>query len=146
MQIRRPKRRRWQEVPFLSFLLLSAPVILIFWISTRRHHLDKSMDGGDMDHHFIPLVEQPRIIYEVVVNKEQQDADTAKIIRYKALEENHEDGMVQPLTIQRWALLMTHDNKTYAQQVAMNLTHILQVRAVRFLLYVSFGLARIPTT
>jgi hypothetical protein len=129
MQIRRPKRRRWH--PLLAFLLLSAPVVLIFWISTsvsgRQHHeqghTDTDIDTDMVNHHLlVPLVEKPRITYERVP---QEDA---KIKRYMALEERQEDGKMQPLTIQKWAQLMTHNDTTYAQHLALNLTHILQVR------------------
>jgi hypothetical protein len=127
MQIRRPKRRRWAGV---SFLLLSAPVVLIFWISTsynnRHHPQDHDQGGGDdtamanNNHLLVPIVEKPRITYELV-------KQNSKIIRYGASEEQ-EDGTKKPLTIQKWAQLMTHNDTTYAQVMALDLTLILQVR------------------
>ena len=159
MRIRRPKRRRWQEVPVLAFLLLSAPVVLIFWISTRisRHHPPPDKVSTDdmmmmlVNHNhnhplgLVPLVETPRITYDLVVvavveqKADDQSKSNKNMIRYRALEERPEDGSLQPLSIQKWAQLMSHNDTTYAQQMALNLTHILHVRKTSCLGYRSMG-------
>jgi hypothetical protein len=77
--------------------------------------------------------ERPKVTYTAVADTESghdvlryADMEEGDVLRYAAMEEGP-DGSMRPLTIYRWAYLMAHEDSSYAQDLALNLTTILKV-------------------
>jgi hypothetical protein len=119
MQIRRPIQRKLKDIPFLPVVLLSAPIVFIFLLSSKFHHKEPT-SSSTMRSGVKGCFAQPAIAYDLVSTEKESN-----VLRYAATEKC-KDGLPEPVTVERWAHLMTHNDTAYAQNLALNFTEILK--------------------
>jgi hypothetical protein len=119
MQVARRLRRDWCWKELGRTLFVLAPIIVVFsfWYTTTISHHDGKgiMMTNDSTVATPDLLERPKVSYTRV-----DDGADKQILLYVAVEQT-KNGSQHPISIQRWAGLMAHEDVNYAQELALNL-------------------------
>ena len=136
------QQRKTRNRRLLGLGLLLVCVIVVFTIT--RHGYASIQDNNNKDttinkNNKIPpsttttmtttTMKKPKIIYVPI-----PESDTG-VLRFAAQKQvlqqpsNDDDGrkIMSPVTIQEWANLMAHEDRIYAQELALDLTTVLKV-------------------
>lgn len=117
--------------PLLTIFLLSIPIVFIFFSSIFVRTDDLPKTNSEMVFHKthgsaamtlpkLSAIDTPKVIYDRVL----EHSDTT-LFRYEAFIELA--GSKEPLSIRRWAELMTHNDTVYAASLARDLSVIVKV-------------------